>query len=294
MKKSLPSINIVGCGRLGKSLAKLIHLHQAGHILGIVNRSLPSANEAMKFIDAGTAFERLDQLPPADLCFITTPDDLIGSIAEKLANSHLLPEKTILVHCSGSLPSDILCASKKNPHPIASIHPIKSFTCPHSAVETFEGTFCSFEGSTAAYPILKPLLERIGAQIIPIDASQKSAYHAALTLSNNYTTTLHYLTTNLLESCGIDHVTAKFLISQMMEAPLTSLKKEAHTAVLTGPLQRGDEKTICNHLNTLESHPHLKALYQLLGNASLLLTAHTPLKKNALLDLLADPIREHP
>jgi predicted short-subunit dehydrogenase-like oxidoreductase (DUF2520 family) len=100
------TINIIGCGKLGKTIGKLIIEHNAGKALGIVNSSLKSGKIASEYIGQGVAFENIHELPSADLYLITTKDDLIEEIANKLSVTNALNPGAIILHCSGSLSSD--------------------------------------------------------------------------------------------------------------------------------------------------------------------------------------------
>ena len=99
-------VNFIGCGRLGKTIASLLVKNQAATIRGVVNSSLASSNKAIQFIGQGKAFEKISKLPPADIYFITTHDDIIQRVCDELAIA--LKSGAIVVHCSGALSSDVL------------------------------------------------------------------------------------------------------------------------------------------------------------------------------------------
>ena len=46
---------------------------------------------------------------------------------------------------------------------VASVHPLKSFADPATAVANFAGTWCVMEGMPAALAVLQPAFEQIGA-----------------------------------------------------------------------------------------------------------------------------------
>lgn len=66
-----PTINVIGAGKLGKTVARLIVTHQAGRIQEICNSSLESSIQAAEFIEEGAPLQRIDELNPADITFIT-------------------------------------------------------------------------------------------------------------------------------------------------------------------------------------------------------------------------------
>jgi len=269
------NINFIGCGRVGKTIATLIHNNQVGTILGIVNSSLKSGIETTKIINAGTAYEKLSDLPSAHIYFITTRDEVIPKIALDLVHSHQLKPGSIIIHCSGALSSDILVEAQKIDCYVASIHPIKSFANPKIATSTFNGTFCSFEGDPEALPVMKKIFEGIGGIFFELKKESKKKYHAAMVMANNYLTTLHYHAFNLLIESRIEKPIALKLISTMMEEVLNNIKMMAHTKALTGPIQRGDLQTVSDHLDAIKNDPVIRDLYAALGKATLSLTSHS-------------------
>jgi predicted short-subunit dehydrogenase-like oxidoreductase (DUF2520 family) len=286
MWKLVMLIHFIGCGRLGKTLATLIESKKPGSIGGIVNATFASAELTSKFIGVGTPYQNIQELPPADLYFITAPDDLIESLCMKLVENPSLPRNAIIVHCSGLLTSDVLKSATLKDCRIASIHPIKSFADPAVAIHDFSGTYCGFEGDEAAFTALKDLFENLNALVFKIKKESKMHYHAAMVIANNYLTTLHYHACKLLEHSDLDKPTAKKLVSKIMSDSLNNVQVLSHHEALTGPIQRGDFKTVQQHLNILQHEPTTLALYKILGQATLALTSLTEKVKEAFRKLL--------
>ena len=78
-------VNIIGAGRLGQTLAKLITLYKVGTIQAVYNQTVSSAQHAITFIGQGLPCHNMEALPPAEVTLITTPDDLISDISQQLA-----------------------------------------------------------------------------------------------------------------------------------------------------------------------------------------------------------------
>ena len=96
-------INFIGCGRVGKSIAHLFCTNKLATIGGIVTSSLKSAATSVEFIGEGTAYTAMKNLSPADIYFITTPDEIIEATCNRLVKETILKKESIVVHCSGSL-----------------------------------------------------------------------------------------------------------------------------------------------------------------------------------------------
>jgi len=76
------TLNIIGCGNVGKTLGRL--WTQAGTLVvqDVLNRSLASGMEAVAFMQAGKAVAGYDDLRAADVTLIGTPDQLIAQIRQ--------------------------------------------------------------------------------------------------------------------------------------------------------------------------------------------------------------------
>lgn len=283
------STNIIGCGRLGKTIGKLIIQNNAGKVFGIVNSSIESGKISAEYIGEGTAFKSIDELPKTDLYFITTKDDLIEEIANKLHTANVLKPDAIVLHCSGSLSSDILNIVKKNNCFIASIHPIKSFANPERAVSTFNGTYCAIEGDEYAISLLTSFFQKIGAITFPIKKENKSIYHSGGVIANNYLITLHYHAMQCYIKAGVDKEIAKKIVSMLMKDAFDNLNNSSHIQALTGPIQRGDIKTVSGHISSFKqdsSLPDTKDIYLSMGRGTLSFTKHELGIKNKLMDVL--------
>lgn len=269
----MQTINFIGAGKLGKTLARLIQLNNAGTIQGICNRSFESAVSAVDFIGAGTAYHGISDLPAADLTFITTPDELIKTCCEILANSKHLKPASLVIHCSGSLSSEILASAKSKDCKLASIHPMRSFADPEISVREYQGTFCAFEGDLAALNTVSELFTKIGSIVYSIQSDKKDLYHAAAVFASNYLLSLFQKSLYCLEQAGVDSDIAVDIIQNLMQGTLNNLKITRSTEqALTGPIKRGELSIIAKHINAL-ANPALIELYKQLGLATLEIAA---------------------
>lgn len=274
--ESMLTVNFIGCGRLGRTIAKLFHINHIAEIKGVINSTLESGLDAVAFIGQGTAVKTLSELPAVDVTFITTRDDRIGEICQQLVRLNLLKPSSIVVHCSGALSSDILLVAKTAKCLIASVHPVRSFANPKETVNTFQGTFCSLEGDEETKLMMAQLFEAIGGIMLVINKENKKRYHAATVIANNYLVTLHYHAVQNFVQTGVEESIATKLVSTLMSDAFNNLKTLPHRKALTGPIERGDIKTIKEHIESLEGDTVSKNIYSSLGRGTLPLTAHSP------------------
>lgn len=284
------TINIIGAGNLGKTVARLIVNHSAGSIAGVCNASFESSSHAVKFIGAGAPCQNLDALPPSDITFITVPDDQIMSVCEMYSRSANFNPSGTIIHCSGLLTSDALVAARKKGCHVMSVHPMRSFADPELSVKNFAGTYCAVEGeaSSDAENAVFEILNAIGAKIIPINKHKKGIYHAAGVLASNYVVTLADIAMKCLRDSGVGNEDATSMVLSLMEGTLGNLAKtRSPEAALTGPIKRGDVGTIRKHMAALEDE-QIKTAYAALGELTLQLTSHEMDRKKEIQSALQD------
>lgn len=277
-------LNIIGAGHLGKTIGYLLVKHQLVDIGFIVNRSEASTAEAIKFFGEGNYCPTVEQLPPADITLITTSDDLISGMSEKLSKSQFLKKGSIVLHCSGSLTSDALIAIKQKGCSVGSVHPMRSFAKPELSVKQYDGTYCAIEGDEQALPTMRYLFDSIGSTTYDIDKEKKSLYHAAGVFASNYLVTLAHEALSCMKEAAVDNEMAMHVITNIMKGTIANLEKTlSPLQALTGPIKRGDLLTITKHIENLPTVAQ-RNLYAVLGKATMELTDHSEITKNKILD----------
>lgn len=262
------AVNFIGAGNLGKTIATLIAKQSTIVIQGVCNSSLESSQQAINLIGQGTAYGNIIDLPPADITFITTPDNDIETCCHILSTSKQLKPSSIIVHCSGSLSSDVLSAVKIQNCHVASTHPMRSFANPEISIREYEGTYCAIEGDEDAITILQPLFLKIGSITYTIDRSKKAMYHAAGVFASNYLIAIAERSQYCLKQAGVDNGTAINITLSLMQGTLKNLEiTESPEKSLTGPIKRGDIETIKKHLKAMPNK-RLSDLYKSLGLAT--------------------------
>jgi predicted short-subunit dehydrogenase-like oxidoreductase (DUF2520 family) len=264
-------LNIIGAGKLGKTLGYLLQKHPQIEIQGVVNRTLDSGKNACKFMGAGKAYSSVQDLPHADITLLSVPDNHIKNIVNMLYDFNGIKPDSVIFHCSGALSSSLF--SKLPVHPL-SVHPIKSFASPDIGIQAFSGSICTYEGDQHAIEILVPIFLEIGARCIPISSANKSLYHASCVMACNYLITLADVAQHCFIESGLNKENAFEAVTQLMSDALINLISTQETqCALTGPLQRGDHETIMQHIQSIQD-PEILELYQILGQATLKLTPH--------------------
>jgi predicted short-subunit dehydrogenase-like oxidoreductase (DUF2520 family) len=267
------SLNIIGCGHLGKSLARLWADHLCFEISGVLNRSIESSVQAVNFIGSGVAISSLNEMSPAQVYLIATPDNQIIDACQTLVESALLQAGNILFHCSGALSSEILGKAREQGVFICSVHPVKSFAEPAKAVESFTGTYCGVEGDLQALEIIEVAMQKIGASLFHVQAENKVFYHAASVMVCNYLTALMEVGLQTYQKSGLDRDTAVQVMQPMVRETLDNVFRLGTVDALTGPIARGDNVVVNNQMKALTQwYPAYAGLYASLGEVALQLS----------------------
>ncbi|PCJ34433.1 MAG: hypothetical protein COA75_13235 [Cellvibrionales bacterium] len=269
LNTSLPTLNIIGSGKLGRTLARLFS--DAGLVTmgAIYNRNIESSQAAQAFIGSGRVTTNIEQLSsePAELWMISTPDDTIKPCAEQLANLIGIDwKKATALHCSGLKTSAELIALQKQGCATASAHPAHSFASPEHSLSSFPSTVCTLEGNERATNILDALFSAIGGQVTTIEPEAKPLYHAATVMASNYLITLLGTSETLLKKAGIEDALANAVLAALMRQSLENGLQVGPVNALTGPIARGDSNTLQAHIKAIkQSVPELDSVYSSMG-----------------------------
>jgi len=263
---NMKTLNIVGAGRAGRTLARLWFEQGVFAIQCVLNRTPASAREAIAFIGAGSACASAQDMQLADVWLIATPDGEITRAAQALAASGLLRAGNVVFQLSGATPSRELSAVFNADVCVASVHPLKSFADAAEAGRTFAGTYCAIEGSAAALAVLRPAFAQIGAHVNEIDPQFKIVYHAASVMVCNYLTALMEAGLQCYEKAGLPRATASAMMEPLVRETVDNVFRLGTVKALTGPIARGDHAVVARQLAALhEFDPRIGEIYRSLG-----------------------------
>lgn len=264
------ALNIVGCGRAGRTFARLFAQSHAFLLQDVHDLNGAAARACALFADAGTPVKRLQDMRAAPVWLIATPDDAIVDTSAALAASGVLAPGNVVVHLSGATPSlDMAAVIELGAH-AGSFHPLKTFADPGYAAGSFPGTYVALEGDRKAVKVLRVALRKIGARVFDIDPERKVLYHAGSVLVCNYLTALLDAGLQCYEAAGIKLDTAYKIMEPLVRETVENVFRVGTVRSLTGPIARGDDAIVARQLAVLTQHDrHLGALYRTLGQTAL-------------------------
>lgn len=235
----MKTLNIIGAGRVGRSLAHLWQAHGVFEIQDVLTTSAASAAQAVQFIGAGRVVQAMGDMRPADVWMLAVPDGQIATVAAGLAQ-YMSVKDAVVFHCSGALASTVMAPLQAQACRLASAHCVLSFSAPSSAITQFAGTLCALEGDSQTTEILKPAFEAISANCFDLAAKDKLLYHAAAVFSTNFLPVLHVVAADLWRSSGMPESMIAPLNASLLQKAVQNITAQGAAKALTGPAARGD------------------------------------------------------
>lgn len=259
-------VNIIGCGRAAGSLAKLWLQSGLIELGGIANRSMESSNASVARIGAGFAVQTPAEMPGARYWLLGTSDHQIVPAAEELAESGVQLEECLVFHLAGRFGTDVLESLQGSGARLAAMHPVRSLTHEHLDLDDFAGTACVAEGDPAALELLRPLVSAIRGSWLPVNEIDRGLYHAAVAMTSNVTKAVTWKAQRWLIRAGLPEETAVTVTNQLLNSTVEDLFRSGARQSITGPVVRGDTRTIEAHLEAVRStHPGDIDIYRILA-----------------------------
>ncbi|NBB77194.1 MAG: DUF2520 domain-containing protein [Bacteroidetes bacterium] len=259
MKDKKPTVTIIGTGSLGTAL---LHFFKTS-----TYTILSSFNSKGGILFRGKDKINLSNICPAeaseigDLIFITTPDNIIPEISEKLSAIEARWNQKCVVHCSGALFSDELKSVAEKGGDVAAMHPIQSFN-RGDGKERFEGIFVTLEGDPNAIQYLKPIVKSMAAKPVAASKSQKLDLHIAAVMVSNYAVALMHSAESLLNESGLED--GMDMLKPLILQTIENVFVKGTSQALSGPVARGDTETVSAHLSNLKTTQR-ENIYRVLG-----------------------------
>ena len=208
---------IVGAGRLG----------------GVLARALRAAG-----FDVLGPLRRDQSMPNADIALLCVPDAAIPAVSF-VARPHV----RLIGHVSGATAlTDV----------DFSLHPLQTFTGAETP-DVFHGIGAAIAGRTPeALMVAEQLARTLGAHPFTVDDAHpftnddahRASYHAAASFASNFVLTVLDAAEQLAASAGIPDDEARRLLAPLVRQTVENWAESGATAVLTGPIARGDQATV--------------------------------------------------
>ncbi len=264
----LPSISIVGPGNLGTALA--LELARIGYpVRQIASRpkspGVKSARALARRVKAQHVFLGRSPLD-SDIVWLTVPDDAIAEVAGQLAPAQSWKGKIVL-HPSGAATSDELAPLKKRGASVASIHPLMTFV--RGRKPTWRGVAFAIEGDRKASQTARAIAKNLGGEPFEIQKQNKALYHAFGAFASPLVIALMSSMEQVAEAAGVPPTKAKKMVWPLLSRTLENYLEKDGAMAFSGPLARGDVKTVRKHLVELRRAPEAREVYFALAKAAI-------------------------
>jgi len=260
-------ISIIGAGRVGAALGVLAS--QAGYrVRCVASRDIEDARELAARLGGETMVRSVSSAAAgSDIIFLAVPDDEIEPLCETLVRSKALRPGAVVAHCAGVLSSEALASARHALQcSVASFHPLQAFPRRLDEVRLPENTYCCIEGDEAAVAALEKLGAAMGFRTVRIRPETKALYHAAAVMACNYLTALLDAALTVAEQAGISRGPGAEAMEPLIRATVEHFFRMGSEQALTGPIARGDLRTVEAHLAALGGSSHtLRDVYCSLG-----------------------------
>jgi predicted short-subunit dehydrogenase-like oxidoreductase (DUF2520 family) len=193
------------------------------------------------------------------------PDDDLCTVARAWSESMGFKPRAVL-HTSGVHSAEALAPWREHGVAVAAWHPLVAVAAPTRAA--FVGVWFGVDGDEVAARIGSELAERLGGRTHVVRPEGRSHYHAAGVFASNYLVACLRVAADALRRASEDAELEALL--PLAESALRNLGELGLRDGVTGPVARGDVRTVAAHLEVLD--PRRAALYRGLGLELLELT----------------------
>jgi len=247
-------IAILGSGNVAWHLSAA--LENAGHeITEVYSRNLDHARRITGRLYATEATDHLDFAESkARIFIIAVSDQAISEVADAV----ILPENSILLHTSGSMPLEILEYSSASYTGI--FYPLQTFT-KNSALDFADVSLLLESEDAETLRILKKLASSLSSPHYTVKSKDRKAVHVAAVFASNFTNHLIGIAEEIMHRQGLEMEMLKPLIIEQISKCLQVGAKAAQT----GPAIREDYPTLEAHHQFLTYNEQLAEIYRLMS-----------------------------
>lgn len=243
------TIGVIGPGRVGTALA--VALTRSGRdVVAVAGRSGGAVERFTALVPAARVATADEVGAAVDLVLLTVGDDDLPALVRELAVADAVREHGRWVHTSGrygvAVARPLVLAGAR----VAACHPAQTFPTPEQGVRALPGTAWAVTAPAADRRWAEAFVTGLGGTAVTVHEDDRVRYHAGLTIASNGTSAIVALARDLLLSAGVTGP-ERFLTPLATRSAANAA--EAGAAALTGPVRRGDIRTLDAHLQELRT-----------------------------------------
>lgn len=250
-----PRLGFIGAGRLARCLA--LGFARAGYpVTSVASRRGDTARELATVLGACQAVEDPQQVvEAADIVFLATPDDSIGTIANTLQFDAAIARgaRKALVHCSGATGVDILAGAAAQGVLTGGFHPLFLFSGAPADVDRIAGCSITIEANAELAQALKTLARSMSCHPLEIPAGQRMLYHGAAHYAASFALCALSEAVELWRTLGLSEEDALRALLPMLSGTIDTAREKGLANALAGPVSRGDAALLQKQLACFEA-----------------------------------------
>lgn len=281
-RRRLPSVTVIGAGNWGSALALALHNAKIP-VTEIVVRRKSRVNVRLA-VTIGTRLTTLHRAQlNAEIFWLCTPDSAISEVAAALSARLQQREQVkkrnpdadpVVFHSSGALTANEMDALRSVHAALASVHPLMTFPTrarPKQAAASrpLTGIPFAIEGDANACRAAKKLTRAMGGRPFTIRPESKVLYHAFGAFTSPLLAALLAAATETAAAAGWPSRQARARMRPIVERTVRNFFDDGPLKSFSGPIARDDVATVARHLEALQAHPRVAAVYRELSRFAL-------------------------
>ena len=237
----------IGAGNLATHLATTCS--KAGlEIVQVYSRTEDSAKLLADKLNTAYTTQTSSLVNYADIYFVALKDSAVEQVLSGIEFGDKL-----VVHCSGSLPMNVLSRFAKN-HGV--FYPLQTFS-KNRKVDFRKIPIFIEASSEENLQILKEIANTVSESVTVLNSEKRKSLHIAAVFACNFANHCYAMAAKYLETKDLPFEILRPLIMETASKAQEMHPKQAQT----GPAIRFDENIINAHLNELTEMPDLQELY---------------------------------
>ena len=272
------NLALIGPGRAGTTVA-LALMEVGWQVVAVAGRAPDAASTSTAALTLGSRASLVSEVGRgAELVIVATPDRAIEHALQTAAES--IEPGALVIHLAGSRGLDVFdeLHSSRPDVRVGALHPLQSFPSTSIGLDRLRGSWAAIAGD----PEVEAVAAELGLLPFPLADNERVRYHAAAVVASNHLVALLGQVERLAATCDVPFAAFWPLVL----AAVDNAFMVGPASALTGPVERGDLRTVEGHLAALD--PAERDAYRALAREAARLTG----RRDTALDRLLDDMRQ--
>ena len=258
-------IGFIGAGKVGTALA--FHCVRLGYeIAGIydINPERTQKLANLLKIDRLSILKSIEEVTKdSNVLFLIVPDKNIKPVFMRVKNE--IAPGTILVHCAGVFGIEVFSVKGRQKFESLAMHPLQTFLSPKQAIAVLPKSYFALDGTKKGLQFGKRFIRQLKGKAILVTDKDRPLYHAMCVFASNFINGLMEAAEEIGKKLGFSRRQTIAMLMPLIKSTLNNIRDRGAVASLTGPVKRGDRKTVARHIQALKANiPEIVPVYRAL------------------------------